>query len=292
MFSTPGLPITASIAKDSSYNEAATCTSVTNSNCDQQFIIWINPGGVCDLAGTYQFNLTLTCRDSNVCINLPSYGAYGILLDDDNICGSTVYDINLSEGSLTSYADQAGSTLQTSFVPNDWTYFQFAVNSPDVTIDTLTITQITAQQALLTTPDVLYDINLGGLNGVQPAGQLSSLTLLPAVVPAPPGVDATVEFKVQLVRAVASFQAPSGGSATVTFSVTCDLTYHGNQKRSVTAVFSTSTESAQSQGTTNIYVSNKNANNNGQALTEIDSSANTMFVSVLAIIVSVLALVF
>jgi hypothetical protein len=253
IFSTPN-PNTATIAVDSLYDVNATCSSVANTNCQQQYIMRINPHTGCNLGGNYVFNITLLCR-SEACGATYKAGSYSVLIYNTDVCGVGGVDVGLANGQLIPFSDSAGNTPASAFVPNDEVYFAFTLSSDQVTIDGITIRKIAASTGSV--EDVFYDLDAVGTNtGLQTKGIAAGLTVTPALTPAAPGVQATLWFHLKLVDSISSFRVLPDTAATVTMTIVVDLQYHGVGKRSVTItreVEATSTTS--SQGLADIYIS-------------------------------------
>lgn len=253
VFSTPS-PNTASIAADSLYDVNATCTSLVNTDCQQQYIMRINPHTGCNLGGNYVFNITLLCR-SEACGATYKAGSYSVLIYNTDVCGVGGVDVGLANGQLIPFSDAAGTTPSSAFVPNNDVYFAFTLSSDQVTIDGITVRKISA--ATGSVEDVFYDLDAVGTNpGLSTKGIAAGLTVTPALTPAAPGVPATMWFHIKLVDSISSFRVLPDTAATVTMSVVVDLNYHGVGKRTVMLTFDAeATSTTSSQGLADIYIS-------------------------------------
>jgi hypothetical protein len=253
MFSTPS-PNKAVILVDANYDVSSGCTNDTNSLCTQQFIMQINPTTGCNLGGQYVFNISLICR-ALACLSTYNAGSYSVRVYDTDVCGVGGVDVELADGSLLPFADAAGQNPSSAFLPNSDVYFAFSISSDAVTIDDITVEQITATSTNV--EDVLYDTSPGpGLpKGLQVKGQAAGLTITPAITPAAPGVEAVLWFHIQLVDAISSFRVLPSQAAVVSVSIIVTLDYHGNNKRSVQYTYTNGqAASTSSQGQADIYI--------------------------------------
>jgi len=254
MFTTPS-PNTAQIVVDSNFDVASQCTNDTNSQCAQQYIMQINPRTGCNLGGQYVFNISLICRAGS-CLSTYNAGSYSVRVYDTDVCGVGGVDVELADGTLLPFADAAGENPTSAFLPNADVYFAFSISSDAVTIDDITVEQISAQSTNVV--DVLYDTSPGpGLpTGMQVKGQAAGLTFTPAITPAAPGVEAVLWFHVQLVDAISSFRVLPSQAAVVSMSIIVTLDYHGNNKRTVeyTLTSNGQASSTSSKGLADIYI--------------------------------------
>jgi len=198
------------------------------------------------------FNITLDCR-VEACGSTYTAGAYSVLIYDTDVCGVGGIDVGLSNGALLPFSDAAGSVPASNFVPNAQVYFAFTLESDAVTIDSMTVEQISATSS--SGVDVLYDLNpVGSPPGVTSEGLAASLVITPAITPAAPGVPCTLWFSFQLVDAIPSFRVLPSAAATVTMSIIVDIAYHGNSKRVVQTFQASGDSLSSSQGQCDIYI--------------------------------------
>jgi len=281
MFTTP-LPNTAIIATDLFYDTSAVCTNVSKSSCLQQYVMSITPNGGCNLGGNYVFNITLFCR-ANACGGTLNSGSYSVLIYDTDICGAGGIDTSLANGALLPYSDAAGNTPASNFNPNQMVYFAFTVTSDDVTISAVTVETISVADSAGDS-DVLYNANVAGTTAyVTAEGSEASLSITPAITPAPAGTPVTLWFSLQLVDAIASFRVIESQATAVTVTIVVDLTFQGSSKRQV-AVSSSVTSS---QGLADIYISDATGDN----LASMENSSNTLS-PIAPLLLSIFALVF
>lgn len=235
------------------FDTSQVCTNATGGGCQQQYVMRIDPHTGCNLGGNYQFNITLTCR--SMACNVPTdAGSYSVRIYDTDVCGVGGIDVGLSTGALLPFSDAAGTTPSSTFLPNQKVYFAFTLSSDAVTIDSMVVEKITA--AATSTSDVLYDLHpLTTAPGTSAEGAAASLALIPAITPASPGTDCTLWFSLQLVDAIPSFRVLPSAAATVTMTVIVDITYHGNQKRTMELSLRAVATPGSSQGLTDIYIS-------------------------------------
>lgn len=238
------------------------CPTSPNSLCTQHFEIIIKPSStanppLCDLRGTYTFDVELICSDVETCTPTPG-PSIEISLDQTDICIAPVLDTSVAaEQSLLSFDDSSFSGPSvTAFEIGDTVWWSFSVVDPGVSIDSLTLNSISLSIANGDISDPV-DIIFSKLTNTQSLALVNPKEVTGVIVP--PGTKASVSFGIVLNRSILdTIKTLEAGNSIKAFNleVVVDIVHHGNKKRSVVAADN------MSSGVAKFVVKAKNAGNN------------------------------
>lgn len=236
------------------------CNQVQDSECTQHWILTVNTepqpnvlDQVCNLKGSVTFNTGhLLCRDFDSVIGCPGNPNtnFSINIGKTDLCDKDAKEADASAGLshvLESYFDSEHQIPQNVFQTGDLIFFRVVVKDPVSTIDEITFNGITVTKADLTSPDTLYQVqnpkdtfdNVNTVKLTSVGFNVTQEVRQPEHDLVSPNTEAVLAFQFKLSRALQSLSALSStvndGAQQLTVSVTIDLFYHGNQKRTIVA---------------------------------------------------------
>lgn len=234
------------------------CAQVQDSECTQNWILTINTEPtalpqVCNLKGAVSFNTgNLLCRDYDSVILCPQdpNTNFTINIGKTDLCDSDAKETDASAGLtniLDSYFDAEHQIPQNVFQTGDIIYFRVIVKDPVSTIDEITFNEVNVFKADLSDSDLLYKVQnpkdtYDDVDTIKATSVLFNIThevRQPEHALVSPNTEGVLAFSFKLSRNLQTLStlsaATNDGAQQLTVSVTIDLFYHGNQKRTITA---------------------------------------------------------
>jgi hypothetical protein len=227
----------------------AECDGKQDTDCTQRWTVTIVvPPALCNIQGVYTFQDTLICRDNataSPCPKNPPPVQFSLSIRQTDLCAADAIDTSAeNKYTLTPFFGPSDSSPTFSYQTGDMIYWQVTVVDPLATLDRVTFANImiyvTSGDGTLQT-DVLFDNE-----ALTSTGTSALLTIKESLTPVAPGQAAALTFQYKLLRSVLEqtvAQLTSDNNVVeVTTSVTVNLLYHGNQKRTFTEKSTTATQ--------------------------------------------------
>jgi len=207
------------------FNLAGNLTSIANLRhdcaddsdpCVQTWLATVTRNdGLCTLSGDLNFNYTLICSDSSCS---PSDTYFTLSMAAVTLCDDSSDDVDATkelQKSLILYSDMELQNPQSQFSVGDLVFASVDFTNSEATIDSITLSAITLSSSsgsddLLTT-------------GVATLVESTTSSLV-------------VNFTLNRATLTSLSDLTTDESAAVTLSITVDVEYHGNSKRSTTTI--------------------------------------------------------
>lgn len=252
--------------------EGDNCNTKQDSTCVQKFLVRINVGDNCDIAGVYTFRDTLYCRDVSstdvaaLCDVHTDPVEFTIRVKSTDLCDSEALDASKDmKTSLDAFFDQEFATRTSEFQTGDMIFWKLTIVNPQSSIDKVELNSVSLASS--GPADVLLEEKEVTAVGVAVGFNYTNAL---QVVYSGDKVEVTFSHRYLRSALINTINVLSNGvsSVDVETTVVIDIYYHGNQKRATMDISSAPTQSTQSRSIRVV----ENYDNNGAEMQEGASS--------------------